>query len=373
MHFTFRKKCVIMEVCMQEVLGIMLDFNPREYSIRELYDSYKRKETILSPKFQRRPVWEYKAKSYLIDSILSGFPIPRIFVRERTNLDMSACREIIDGQQRLQTIFDFLNDGFKISLVHNKVYGGMCYSELPDEVKKDFLKYPISAILLIDLDDNTVFDIFARLNTYSVKLNNQELLNSQYFGVYKQLVYRLAQEYRAFWVESGILSEKAISRMEDAKLVSDLLSVVVEGKITSNSFDQSKKLYAKYDDEFEAAELIEKRFKTTLDLLCKIYHLNFSETAYSKVPLFYSAFIALYHTNYGIEVFGCKIHDINEESIAKIRTVLDEIDTIASTPVEELETEEANFVGTLKKNTTTPDVRIRRCKYIIDKLSSALN
>ncbi|MCI5483497.1 MAG: DUF262 domain-containing protein, partial [Clostridiales bacterium] len=190
---------------MQEVIGIMLDFNPREYSIRELYDSYRRKETILSPKFQRRPVWEYKAKSYLIDSILSGFPIPRIFVRERTNLDMSACREIIDGQQRLKTIFDFMNDGFRISKVHNKEYGGMCYSELPDEVKRDFLKYPISAILLIDLDDNAVFDIFARLNTYSVKLNNQELLNSQYFGVYKQLVYRLAQEYRTFWVESGIL------------------------------------------------------------------------------------------------------------------------------------------------------------------------
>ena len=45
-----------------EGCGIMLDFNPREYSIRELYDSYKRGETILSPKFQRRPVWDYKAK-----------------------------------------------------------------------------------------------------------------------------------------------------------------------------------------------------------------------------------------------------------------------------------------------------------------------
>ena len=36
-----------------EEFGIMLDFNPREYSIRELYDSYNSKETVLSPKFQR--------------------------------------------------------------------------------------------------------------------------------------------------------------------------------------------------------------------------------------------------------------------------------------------------------------------------------
>ena len=141
---------------MDRGVGIMLDFSQREYSIRELFDSYKRKETILSPKFQRRPVWEYKAKSYLIDSILSGFPIPRIFIRESTNLDMSARREIIDGQQRLKTIFDFLNDGFRVSKVHNKTYGALCYSELPDEVKRDFLKYPISAVMLIDLDDNAV-------------------------------------------------------------------------------------------------------------------------------------------------------------------------------------------------------------------------
>ena len=72
---------------MQEVIGIMLDFNPREYSIRELYDSYRRKETILSPKFQRRPVWEYKAKSYLIDSILSGFPIRLISCKTGKNVD----------------------------------------------------------------------------------------------------------------------------------------------------------------------------------------------------------------------------------------------------------------------------------------------
>ncbi len=66
------------------------DFNSREYSIRELFDSYKRGETVLSPKFQRRPVWDYKAKSYLMDSIISGFPIPRVFIRESIKLDMTA-------------------------------------------------------------------------------------------------------------------------------------------------------------------------------------------------------------------------------------------------------------------------------------------
>lgn len=358
-----------MEVAkIEEGCGIVLDFSQREYSIRELFDSYKRKETILSPKFQRRPVWEYKAKSYLIDTILSGFPIPRIFIRERTELDMSASREIIDGQQRLKTIFDFINDGFRISKVHNSMYGGLCYSELPDGVKHDFLKYPISAIMLIDIDDNAVFDIFARLNTYSVKLNNQELLNSQFFGLYKQLVYRLSQEYRSFWLDSGILSEKTIARMEDAKLVSDLLTVIVTGTISSNSFEQSKRIYAKYDDCFDDSPVIEHAFKQTLDIFCKIYPRNFAETAFTKAPLFYSTFLALYHMNYPIAVLGTKCHSFNEKDIPKLRTALDEINSIATTPLDVLDGDEEAFVITLKKNTTTPDVRIKRCKFIVSKL-----
>ena len=277
--------------------------------------------------------------------------------------------ELIDGQQRLKTIFDFLNDGFKISKVHNKEYGGLSYSELPDDVKRDFLKYPISAILLIDLDDNAVFDIFARLNTYSVKLNNQELLNSQFFGVYKQLVYRLAQEYRTFWIDSKLLSEKSISRMDDAKLVSDLLSVIVEQKITSNSFEQSKKLYSKFDDSFDDAETIEDRFKFTLDLFCKIYPENFSETAFSKAPLFYSTFIALYHLNYPVVAFGTTEYPVGEKDISKLRTALDEINNVANSTFELLTNpEDSAFVVTLKKNTTTPDVRYKRCTYIISKL-----
>lgn len=357
---------------MEEGCGIVLDFSQREYSIRELYDSYKRGETILSPKFQRRPVWEYKAKSYLIDSLISGFPIPRIFIRESTNLNMSARREIIDGQQRLKTIFDFLNDGFKISKVHSGEFGGLYYSDLSDAIKRDFLKYPISAVMLIDVDDNTVFDIFARLNTYSVKLNNQELLNSQFFGVYKQLIYKLAQEYRTFWIESGILSEKSISRMDDAKLVSELLSAIVNQKIDSNGFAQTKKLYAKYDDDFDRATEIEGLFKRTLDLFCKVYDQNFSETAFSKVPLFYSTFLALYHMNYPLEIFGGRHYPIDDASIAKLRTVLDEIDRIVVSPEEKLNPTDENFVGTLKKNTTTPDVRFKRCGYIVNKLLDAL-
>lgn len=361
-----------MEGTYQKGIGIMLDFSPREYSIRELFDSYNRKETVISPKFQRRPVWEYKAKSYLIDSIISGYPIPRIFIREKIDLNMTAIREIVDGQQRLKTIFDFLNDGFKISKLHNKDYGDCYYSDLPEEIKRDFLKYPISAVMLIDLDDATVFDIFARLNTYSVKLNSQELLNSQFFGLYKQLIYKIAAEYRNFWIESKIFSEKNISRMEDAKLITELVSAIILGKIESNSFEQNKKLYKKYDDSFDEYEIIEYRFKRTLDFFAKIYGENLSETNFNKTPLFYSTFLVLYHISYPLPLFRVECTVNIDENISKIKTVLDEIQEVIDTPVDELyNDEDINFVLSMKKNTTTPSVRTNRCNYILNKFIEA--
>ncbi|MDY4591926.1 MAG: DUF262 domain-containing protein [Eubacteriales bacterium] len=345
----------------------MLDFGQREYSIRELFESYNRKEIVLSPKFQRRPVWEYKAKSYLIDSILKGLPIPRIFIREKTNLDMTAIREIVDGQQRLKAIFDFINDGFKVNKIHNTQNGGKLFSELDDDVKKEFLKYPISAILFIDLDDNTIFDIFARLNTYSVKLNNQELLNSQFFGLFKKLVYSLSQEYRNFWIDSHILSIKNISRMEDAKLVSDLLSVIVNKKIDSNSFELNKKLYAKYDDEFADYELIESRFESVIDIISKVYGASISQTNYAKLPLFYSLFLVIYHINYSLGfLVECGEIKIDESNLSKVKTALDQIDDDIDNQSNKKEI--YDLVQTLKKNTTTPVVRIKRCNILLELL-----
>lgn len=350
----------------------MLDFGQREYSIRELYESYNRKEIVLSPKFQRRPVWEYKAKSYLVDSILKGLPIPRIFIREKTNLDMTAIREIVDGQQRLKTIFDFINDGFKVNKIHNAQNGGKLFSELDDDVKKDFLKYPISAVMFIDLDDNTIFDIFARLNTYSVKLNNQELLNSQFFGLFKRLVYSLSQEYRNFWVESHILSIKNISRMEDAKLVSDLLSVIVNKKIDSNSFELNKKLYAKYDDEFDEYEVIEQRFKSVIDTISKIYGNSIIQTNYTKLPLFYSLFLVIYHINFSLGFLpDCGNIKIGETNLAKVKTALDQIDDDINNATDKPII--SALVQTLKKNTTTPVVRIKRCNILFELLLPYLN
>lgn len=152
----------------------MKNFDSRTYSINDFIEWDDRGQLEISPKFQRRSVWSPQAKSYLIDTILKDKPLPKIFIRATTDpKTKKTTREIVDGQQRIRTILSFVKDGFRISKVHNEEFGGMLYSELPDEVQGEFLKYELSVDLLLDVQDRDILDVFARLNTYSVSLNNE--------------------------------------------------------------------------------------------------------------------------------------------------------------------------------------------------------
>ena len=80
-------------------------FNTRNYSVRDFEEWNSRNELVLQPKFQRRDVWSDKARSYLMDTIIRGKPIPKIYMRQDVNpKTRRAVREIVDGQQRLKTV-----------------------------------------------------------------------------------------------------------------------------------------------------------------------------------------------------------------------------------------------------------------------------
>jgi uncharacterized protein with ParB-like and HNH nuclease domain len=80
-----------------------------QYKIGDFLGWMRAGSLVLSPKFQRRPVWTSIAKSFLIDTILKGYPIPIIFLRERkTDLkSLEHKREVVDGQQRIRTVLSF--------------------------------------------------------------------------------------------------------------------------------------------------------------------------------------------------------------------------------------------------------------------------
>ena len=346
----------------------MKNFDSRTYSVNDFVEWEERKQLEISPKFQRRSVWSPQAKSYLIDTILKAKPLPKIFIRASTDPKTKrTVREIVDGQQRIRTILSFVKDGFRISKVHNEEFGGMLYSELPEHVQTDFLKYEISVDLLLDLSDRDVLDIFARLNTYSVSLNKQELFNAKFFGYFKQLVYKLSGDYYTFWIENNVFTERKIVRMAEAELVTDLLIAILDGIQSKKS---AEKYYQKYDEDFNNRKTIEDRFIATMDLIGNLFQETLRESNLRTVPNFYAVFVSLYHMNYGVPNFDVRRREITVADYSKIRNCFEDINSILEDG--ENSRDYYEFIKSTKDATTDIPARVTRCNFISTRIADSL-
>lgn len=337
----------------------MKNFDTRVYSIGDFLEWYDSNLLELSPDFQRRGVWSKQAKSYLLDTIVTGKPIPKVLMTQNLRGTRNK-RIIIDGQQRLRSIIEFLNDDFYISKSHNKELGGIVCSKLPKDVKSDILKYEIGVDLLFDLSYEETLDIFARLNTYSVKLNPQELLNAKYLGPFKQVSYSLGYSYVKYWLESGVLTKLKVARMGEAELASDLLVVSVEDIQSSK---QIAKYYKEYDDDEIDLTKEDAKVRKVLDMIVKLYPPSeLRATNFRRIQLFYSLFCAFYHSLYGLKNVKAPRKTKLESSLSKIRVILDNFSALYDEEDEQLE----EFIEASRRATTDQTKRIRRAEILCE-------
>jgi hypothetical protein len=88
-----------------------LDITPNTHPVSDFLAWQRDGSLNLKPDFQRRSVWKLGARSYFIDTIVRGLPVPLIFVRERLDLSTQrTVRDVVDGQQRLRTLFAFIDE-----------------------------------------------------------------------------------------------------------------------------------------------------------------------------------------------------------------------------------------------------------------------
>jgi hypothetical protein len=346
----------------------MKNFDSRTYSINDFRGWNERKELELQPKFQRRSVWSDKARSYLMDSVVRGKPIPKIFIRQDIDpKTKKTVREVVDGQQRLRTIFSFLQDGFKMSKAHSANYGGNFYSELPEEVQTSILKYELSVDLLLDAPDKEVLDIFARLNSYAVKLNPQELRNATYFGEFKTLAYSLGLEYVSFWTENRIFTDAQVLRMDEAELASDLLVALIDGTKSRKAIEA---YYKKHDNVLKEKAKLTQNFRKTMDTIGALSAGSLAGSPFRSPVLFYSLFCAIHHHLHGLPNLKLARKPFKEPQYPKVWNALELVDTIIKQ--EEPEGADATFVDSLKRHTTDEPVRQARTEFLVKLIAKKL-
>ena len=344
----------------------MKNFDTRVYSINDFLEWNSSGLLELSPDFQRRGVWSKQAKSYLMDTIINGKPMPKVLMTQNLRGNRSV-RTIIDGQQRLRSILEYANDDYTISKSHNREFGGIRFSKLSKNIRSDILKYEVGVDVLFDLSYEETLDIFARLNTYSVKLNNQELLNAKYLGPFKQSCFDIGYSYVNYWIDSGILTKARVARMAEAELASDLFIIAVDGIQTNK---QITKYYRNYDDDDIDLEDEENSVRYILDLIMQIYSAEeIKATNYRRIHLYYSLFCALFHCVYGVHNVNATRTKITSNRLSKIKLALDNFSALFDEEDPELE----DFIEASRRATTDQSARIFRAEVICEEIAYAIS
>ena len=188
--------------------------------IDSLYGKFKRGKLIIQPDFQRQFVWDLKKSSKLIESALLDIPLPVVYISQ----EKDGKEYVIDGQQRLTSFFSYIDgtfpDGGDFKLTGLNVFPELKrkkFSELSEE-NQDKIRYcKIRTITFRkESDPNLKFEIFERLNTGSVSLNDQELRNCIHRGPYNALLKELSSNNDFM---SLIGTTKPDKRMKDNELV----------------------------------------------------------------------------------------------------------------------------------------------------------
>jgi len=346
-----------------------MNFQPIQktfYKVADFISWQKARQLILAPNFQRRQVWTPGAKSFLLDTIVRGLPIPIIFLRDkRTDPNVfEPVREVVDGQQRLRALISFIapqylldynpdRDDFTIKKTHNSEIYGKPFSELPDEFKQSILDYEFNVhVLPSSMDDREIIQIFRRMNSTNFTLNKQEIRNALFFGEFKTSAYQLAAEQLMRWRNWGTFSEDSIARMQEVEHTAECMMMIQKGRISGKSPARIDMAFKDNDERFPFRTEVEKRFRAIMGTIDEHFG-DDREFVFFKKTLLYTFFALLYHLQYrsrkhDLRHFSPKA--ITKEHVARLKTVSNQIATRRA-PLKVLQSTDRRTTNPKERNT----------------------
>lgn len=193
-------------------------------TVADIYQMIDQEKLILRPDFQRKFVWTHEHQEEFIDTLLSGLPFPEIYVCEgEIDIEkMKTTRHVIDGQQRLTTIRNYIEGKHEKPLTKIPPYKG-----LSDPQKQGFLSYQIVMRDIGKVDEKTIREIFRRINLTKFKLDDVEIQNAIYDGDFikaaKSILDNISLE------KYGVLKESEFTRMADLHFVLLVMVTIEKG------------------------------------------------------------------------------------------------------------------------------------------------
>jgi len=244
--------------------------SPRGMTIMEAYELYRNNRLYINRRYQRKLVWSQQEKKDLVESILLQYPIPLVLLASQTDK-----YEIIDGMQRLNAIFGYIENHFGVLLGGTEKYFNIPdYTFAQSQVTKSlvtpktdakfltqeevsaFIGYPFPVTIFKTGSTDEINETFRRINSTGRKLSPQEVRQAGNVSKFSLLVREIATEIRGdasrevlllqempeisidsklskhqyginaeetFWCKHGVLNVSDLKESEDEQVIADII------------------------------------------------------------------------------------------------------------------------------------------------------
>lgn len=263
-------------------MGFNIMFKVRTHESKSLRWWFINREDIdFSPAYQRKGnLWSPHDRSYLIDSIVNEFDIPKIYLADFTLVDSGLNSKhksyaVIDGRQRLEAIFGFFQNEFSLadSFIYQKqpslILSGLTYGDIQSRypnISSIIDEFNLHVMSVITDDESMINDLFVRLNT-SKALTGAEIRNAMKGPV--------ANAIRS--ISGHVFFEKKINfqikRGQDQNAAAKLLLLEFRGKLVdTKKYHLDRFVSEGVLSESYIIDLAKERVANNLDAMCEIFH-----------------------------------------------------------------------------------------------------
>lgn len=353
----------------------------RPQSISWFQDQYGTGKLELRPPFQRKPVWGDKQRGFLIESILLEIPVPEVYVQVTQADDGTERYGVVDGQQRLRTILQFvgierdqdqLDEDKNLfvldALPATSIHKGKTFAEVTGNERKQFFQYEICVRFLYTDDRREVEDVFKRLNKFTLPLKTQEQRHATYHGPFSKLSEQLADD--EYWAVNRIVSPAAIRRMTDIEMMSDLLIGILHGPQGGSAkiIDQYYELYEQYEDEFPEQNRTKRQFVKALDTIKHLFPAIADMPRWGNRADFYSLF-----TVFGNLLREYDLPSKSEKAVAeKLVQFAEEVDKRLEKPTAKTSQGSKKYARAIEKGSNDKARRMDRHEALVEIIEPLL-
>ncbi len=265
-----------------------MQFEIRTFTLADYINLFDESKVTIDPPYQRNFVWSEKSQQLLIESILSGTPIPSFFLLLKKDDNY----ELVDGQQRTRTILAFHRGLLKTS-------EGTLISDIDASKFHDF-KIPVTIITELDASER-IESFYALVNSTGIHTNRPELKKAEYFYTNFLGLVNSCLEYAPF-KELDLFTDVSLKRMNDMDFTTELLALSHFG--TSDKKEKTEDLFEQDIDDATKTALYNK-FTSVIDVIARLNKIHkIKQTRYKQRNDFYTLFdFVMRHSDWKASTF----------------------------------------------------------------------